>query len=277
MRLAQSGDIVMLVSDEDRQRYTRTLEPGETLNTHRGKLWHDNLIGQPLGSTVCTHLGFCYYLLTPTTDELIRSVRRESQIIFPKDAGYIVLKLGIQPGVQVVEAGTGSGGLTLALAAIVGDTGHVYSYDVREKMQAIAATNLRRAGLSHRVSFKHGNAALGFEEEDVDAVFLDMLTPWDALDAARAALRGSGVLGCLVPTINQLEDLVTTLDSHAGYGFVEVEELILRAYKPVPARIRPEDHIVGHTGYLVFARAVIRPAEPAQSVPPDSSVGETTE
>lgn len=260
MRRAQAGDVILLVNERDRKWFIRTLEPGRTLQTHRGVLAYDDLIGQPLGAKVRTHLGFTFYLFTPTTDELVRNVRRESQIVFPKDAGYIIMKLGIKPGSRVVEAGTGSGGLCLTLATMVGDEGHVFSYDVREKMQRIARGNVERAGLSDRVTFKHRDVAEGFDETDVDAVFLDMLKPWGFLDQAYAALRGSGMLGCLVPTANQLVEMLEALGSHPGFGFVEAEELILRSYKTVPARVRPDERMVGHTGYLIFARAVVQQA-----------------
>lgn len=261
MRRAQAGDVVLLVSERDRRRFIRTLEPGRTLQTHRGTLAHDDLIGQPFGSRVMTHLGFSYYLFAPTTDELIRNIRRQSQIIFPKDSGYIIMKLGVKPGSRVIEAGTGSGGLCLALATIIGDQGHVYSYDNRRDMQRLARSNIEAAGLSQRVTFHHRDVTEGFEERDVEAVFLDLLTPWDVLDQAHAALRGSGMLGCLVPTANQLTDMLRALNHHPGFGFVEAEELILREYKVVPARVRPDDRMIGHTGYLIFARSVLAPMD----------------
>ncbi len=273
MRLAQAGDVVLLVSQKDRKGYIRRLQPGAQLHTQRGHLSHDDLIGQPIGATVFTHLGFPFYLLRPTTDDLVRYLRRESQIIFPKDAGYIIMKLGIQPGSQVIEAGTGSGGLTLALATIVGDDGHVYSYDVREDMQTLAKRNLKQAGLGHRVALKCRDAAQGFDETEVDAVFLDMLIPWEALPAARNALRGGGVIGCLVPTVNQLMSMVAALEAHPGFAFVEAEELILRGYKTIPARIRPEDMMIGHTGYLIFGRAVLPPTTGIQEKPTTHDVG----
>jgi tRNA (adenine57-N1/adenine58-N1)-methyltransferase len=186
-----------------------------------------------------------------------------------------MMKLGIAPGSRVIEAGTGSGGLCLALATAVGDDGHVYSYDIRTDMQVLAKRNLERTGLNNRVTLKRRDAQEGFDEEDVDAVFLDLLIPHVILNQARAALRGGGVLGCLVPTANQVIDLLNVFATHREFAFVEVEELILRSYKPVAARFRPEDHIIGHTGYLVFARAVMRssgadpqPPPEAEDVPP---------
>lgn len=256
MRRTEAGDRVLLIG-QDHKRFIRKLIPGEKLETHRGILLHDDLIDQPLGSVVRTHLDHRFYLLSPTTDDLVCGLPRQSQIIFPKDAGYIALKLGIQPGVRVVEAGTGSGGLCLALATLVGNEGHVYSYDVREGMQKLAERNLERAGLEPRVTFRVRDISEGFDESDVEALFLDVLTPWDYLDQAHAALRGSGMLGSLVPTVNQLIQLVDALDRHPGFVEVEAEELILRPYKTLPVRVRPEDRIIGHTGYLVFARAII--------------------
>lgn len=256
MQLAQVGDTVLLVNERDRRRFVRKLESGKSLETHRGRIKHDDLIGQPLGSEVKTHMGFRYYLLSPTTDDLITNLIRKTQIIFPKDAGYIIMKLGIQPGTRVVEAGTGSGGLCVAFATIVGEQGHVYSYEMREQMQEIARQNLRRARLSERVTLKVRDIREGFDEQDMDAVFLDMLAPHEVLGQARAALRGSGLLGCIVPTANQVIDLLKMFYASPDYGFIEVEEIMLRSYKPITARLRPDDQMIGHTGYLVFARAV---------------------
>ena len=263
MRRTAAGDRVLLIG-KDHKRFIRELVPGEKLETHRGILAYDDLIGQPLGAAVRTHLGHYFYLLAPTTDDLVRGLPRQSQIIFPKDAGYIVLKLGIQPGVTVVEAGTGSGGLCLALATLVGDEGRVVSYDVREEMQRLAQRNLSRVGLESRVTFKLRDIVEGFDEVDADALFLDVLTPWNYLNQAYKALRGSGVLGGLVPTVNQLIQFVEALHAHPGFVEIEAEELILRPYKTLPVRVRPEDRIIGHTGYLIFARTIIPGEEPLE-------------
>jgi tRNA (adenine57-N1/adenine58-N1)-methyltransferase len=258
---AQAGDVVLLLS-KDRKAFIRTLQAGGQLQTHRGVLYHDDLIGKPLGATVRTHLGYPFYLLCPSTDDLVRDLPRKSQIIFPKDSGYIMMKLGVRPGALVIEAGTGSGGLCLALATLVGDAGRVVSYDMREDLQRVAIRNMERAGLATRVTFKLRDIAEGFDESDADALFLDVLTPWEYLDQARRALAGGGILGSIVPTVNQLSELLGGLDAHPGFAFVEAEELLLRPYKTLPSRVRPEDRIVGHTGFLVFARAVIPPDQP---------------
>ncbi len=260
---AEAGDLILLIG-KDRKQFIRRLEPGGKLQTHQGEILYDDLIGLPYGSEIQTHMGRSLFLLSPTTHDLVLDLERRSQIMFPKDLGYAVLKLGVQPGAVVGEAGTGSGGLTLTLATLVGAEGHVFSYDKRADMQKLARANLRKAGLDARVTLKQRDIAQGFDETDLDAFFLDVLSPWDYLDAARAALRGGGMLGCLVPTINQVETLVRAL--YDGPWFmVELEEILLRDYKVVPQRIRPQDRMVAHTGYLLFARAVTRrSAEPIE-------------
>src|SRR5262245_36545543 len=153
MAHAKAGDIVQLVG-RDKKYFVVRLEPGARLETHRGVLEHINLIGSELGTEVRTHLGHPYLLLEPSTDDLIRDIKRSSQIIFPKDIGFILMKLAIRPGLTVVEAGSGSGGLTTVLAQMVGPTGRVVSYEIRDDMQKRARKNIDWLGLSAQVTFK---------------------------------------------------------------------------------------------------------------------------
>lgn len=268
----QYGDIALLIG-KDRRTFLRTITQGQRLECHLGYIEYDALVGQPYGAQVPTHLGHKLFVLQPNTDDIIRHLQREGQIIFPKDLGYIALKLGIQPGAHVLEAGTGSGALLLTLAMLVGDEGHVYSYERRAKMQERALNNLRRMGWLHRATLHQRDIERGFDERDLNAVFLDVREPWTYLAQAREALRGGGFFGAIVPTINQ----VTTLTEHlyAGPWFMlEIEEILLRTYKTIPARIRPDEQMVGHTGYLVFARAVDREPAPlpgSEQAPDDES------
>ena len=194
--------------------------------------------------------------MRPSTDDLVRNLKRTTQIVYPKDAGYILMKMRIVPGCRLVEAGTGSGGLALVFAQAVSPTGRIYSYEVRPEMQNLARRNLTRLGLAEFVEFKQRDIADGFDEQDVDALFLDVPAPWDYLDQAHAALASGGFFGCILPTTNQVSRLIGALEV-AHYGLIEVEELLLRQYKAVPARLRPRDRMVAHTGYLVFARALL--------------------
>ncbi len=255
-RLASYGDTVLLAG-KDRRQFVRTLTPGAEFTSHLGRILHDDVVGKPYGSPIKTHLGSLFYLLPPQIPDLIAHARHETAIIQAKDLGYIALKLGIRPGVRVIEAGTGSGALTLTLASLVGDTGHVYSYERKAGMIDVAMRNLKRADLMDRVTFIIRDISEGFEGNGVDALFLDVPTPWDYLAQARAALSDGAVFGALVPTINQLIQLVEALFVGAWF-LIEVEELLLRKYKLTETRIRPDDEMVGHTGYLIFARAVRR-------------------
>ncbi len=255
---AQEGDIVLLLGKDQREFMFR-LQSGAELHTHRGIIRHDEVIGHRWGETLTTHIGYPYLLLQPSLDQLIRGIRRNTQIVYPKEIGYILIKMNIGPGVRVIEAGTGSGGLTLALARMVGPEGAVYTYEARPAMQALARRNLERLGLADNVHFHLRDIAGGFEEEEVDALFLDVREPWHYLDVVHRALRSGGFFGALLPTTNQVSELLAALEQ-APFGFVEVEELLLRAYKPVPQRLRPQDRMVGHTGYLLFARALAAPS-----------------
>jgi tRNA (adenine57-N1/adenine58-N1)-methyltransferase len=220
---------------------------------------HDDLIGLEWGARTRTHLGVPLLLLRPSTDDLVRNLKRSTQIVYPKDAGYILLKMSIGPGCRVIEAGTGSGGLTLVLAQAVHPHGCVISYDSRRDRQQLARRNLQQLGLAEIVSFKERDIAEGFDERGVDALFLDLPNPWDYLGQAHVALTGGGFLGSILPTANQVISLTAALDN-ADFGLVEVEELLLRPYKTASARLRPEDRMTPHTGYLVFGRKLI-PAE----------------
>jgi len=251
--LAQPGDLVLLVS-EDEKRYLVRLKSGSVWHSNRGRLPHDALIGQPFGQTVQTLIGRPLLMLEPTTYDLISLLKRVTQIIFPKDVAHIVMRLNLFPGRSVVEAGTGSGGLTLALARAVMPGGHVYSYEMKPETFTLAGRNLDSLGLLPYVTLRQRDVtAAGFDERDVDACFLDLREPWTVLPAAVAALKTGGIFGSLVPTTNQIETMLRALQTH-GFSDITVEELLLRSYKPVPDRLRPADRMIGHTGYLIFAR-----------------------
>jgi tRNA (adenine57-N1/adenine58-N1)-methyltransferase len=253
--LTQEGDLVQLIGRDHKYRLVR-LHTGAELHTHRGLLKHDDMIGKPWGARVDSHIGRPFYLLPPSLHDLLRDTKRSSQIIFPKDIGYILLKLSITPGSTVIEAGTGSGAFTTALATAVGPQGRVISYDQRADMQALARRNLEQLGLEARVEFRLRDIAQGFEETDVPALFLDVPVPHEYIGQVRAALRPGGFFGSIVPTTNQVSLLLSALERHE-FEFVEVSELSLRYYKPVPERLRPTDRMVAHTGYLIFARPVL--------------------
>jgi tRNA (adenine57-N1/adenine58-N1)-methyltransferase len=252
---AQDGDLAQLVGLKHKH-YIITLVSGGVLHTHRGILQHDDLIGKPWGSQVYSHIGSPFFLFQPALGDLLRSLPRNTQILYPKEIGFILVNMGIGPGSRVLEAGTGSGSLTSALAYSVGTTGHVTTYESRQEMQNVARKNLDRLGLTDRVTFKLGNIENGFEETGVDALFLDVPNPYDYISQVRAALKLGGFFGSILPTTNQVSNLIRELRRNT-FAFIEVLEIIMRFYKPEPDRLRPTDRMIAHTGFLIFARPVL--------------------
>jgi tRNA (adenine57-N1/adenine58-N1)-methyltransferase catalytic subunit len=252
--VAREGDLVQLMGQRHKSHFI-CLKSTAVFQTHRGELQHDEMIGKPWGSRLSSHTGNTFFLMRPSFAELITEIKRNTQIIYPKDIGYIVMVMGIGPGVHVLEAGTGSGALTAAFAYLVGDSGKVTSYEKREQMQNLARNNLTRLGLLDRVDLKLGDVSDGFEERDVDAVFLDLPNPYDYLAQVKTTLKLGGFLGLILPTANQVSKTLEALRVH-DFAFPEVCEIMLRFYKPDWERLRPTDRMVAHTGYLVFGRSV---------------------
>ncbi|MFH2101748.1 MAG: tRNA (adenine-N1)-methyltransferase [Chloroflexota bacterium] len=251
---AQAGDLAQLVGLRHKH-FIITLVTGGDLHTHRGILKHDDLIGLPWGSQVFSHQGSPFFLLQPSLADILTDLPRNTQIMYPKDIGFILTNMSVGPGQRVMEAGTGSGSMTIALAYAVGPEGQVISYERRPEFQRLAHKNLSRLGLEGRVDFKLGDAADGFVEKDVDAFFLDLPNPWDYIAQVRSALKPGGFFCSLLPTFNQVEILLYAL-RRQRFAFIEVCEILLRYYKPEPKRLRPTDRMVAHTGFLIFGRRI---------------------
>ena len=258
--IARDGDLVQLLGKRHKSHIIR-LQAGTVFQTHRGVLQHDDIIGKPWGSRLYSHNGSPFFLMRPGLSDLLKQTKRNTQIMYPKDIGYIVMVMGIGPGVRVLEAGTGSGALTTALAYLVGDSGKVISYERREQMQNLARKNLANLDLLDRVELKSGDILDGFEERDMDAIFLDIPNPYDYIPQVKASLKLGGFFGTILPTTNQVGGMLAALHMN-DFAFIEVCEVLLRFYKPDYERLRPTDRMVAHTGYLVFARSVMeRPDE----------------
>ncbi|WP_462325188.1 tRNA (adenine-N1)-methyltransferase [Desulfoplanes sp.] len=250
--MLQAGQLVMLVSPKGK-RYFRVLDPEGVLHTHDGKLALGDVLELGFGAHVETHLGRPYSILLPTLYDLIKGIKRHTQIMYPKDIGYALLRLGVGPGKRIIEAGSGSGGMTTALAWSVGREGKVFSYDRREEFSELCRNNLQWAGLAERVEWCSRDIAEGFEQTGADGLFLDVRTPWEYLEQAAAAMGPGAPIGFLLPTTNQVQDLLMALEK-APFGDVEVLEVLLRKYKVNGERFRPDDRMVAHTGFLIFAR-----------------------
>ena len=255
MKTIAEGDDVILYLDRERTYQVR-VKVGEQFHTHKGFVLMEEIIGKPFGSTITSSLGISFYALKPLIRDRVLKTDRRTQVLYPKDIGYILYQIGIGNGSTVVEAGTGSGALTMSLANVVKPDGRVYSYEIDERSKKIAAGNIDRAGLSPYVEIKLRDITDGIEERGVEAVVLDLATPWLVVDHAWKALTGSGIFLSFSPTIEQVMKTVYAVESKP---FIEVEtvELILRRITVAENKTRPETLMIGHSGYLTTARKII--------------------
>jgi len=250
----KEGDYVVLYIEAGKKHLVKVTR-GREFHTHRGYIKLSDLIGKKYGDYVISNVGSKFYLLKPTPEDYVMKVERVTQIIYPKDIGLIILRSGVGPGSIVVEAGTGSGALTGALAYYVRPHGRVYSYEIRKEFLERARRNLEKLGLINYVVLKHKDITKGIDERYVDAVILDLATPWLVVGHAHEALKGGGAFVSFSPTIDQV---IRTVEELRKYPFVDitVSEIFLRNYKVKRGETRPETFMVGHTGYVVFARKV---------------------
>ncbi|MCY0874254.1 MAG: tRNA (adenine-N1)-methyltransferase [Acidianus infernus] len=251
----QEGDPVTIWIDNKRA-FLIKVKKGKRLDTDKGYILHDQLIGKEYGEIIKISKGEAY-LLKPTPMDIYTTLPRPSQVIYPKDASYIIYASGIQPGDTVVEAGTGSGFLTITLAYFLGPNGKVISYDVREDMQNKAKQNALMLNLLDRIEFKIKDIRQGIDEKEVSAVILDMPDPWNVVSKAYEALKPSGSLIVFVPTVNQIEKTVLQMRNE-GFIDIHAEELILREYQVKENAVRPKNIGVMHTGYLIRGRKYIK-------------------
>jgi len=213
------------------------------------------VLGKQYGTSVKSSLNYNFWILKPTTYDFVMTVERPTQIIYPKDAGIILMKLGLGSGSIVAEAGTGSGALTIAMANAVRPNGHVYSYEIRPEFVKIATRSLKKAGVLDYVTIRDSDAKLGFKEKDVDAFMIDLADPWKIVSKAYKALKGGAPLASFSPTFNQIEKTVQAL-KRTGFLDVQTIECLLREIRVEKGKTRPVTFMVGHTGYMTFAKKV---------------------
>ena len=248
----KEGNYVLLYLGR-RKTYLVKAEKGKTFHTHRGFIKFDDLIGKEYGSTVSSNLRTEFTVLKPLLRDYIMKSVRKTQIIYPKDIALIVMFSGIGPGSRIVEAGTGTGALTTALAHYVKPDGRVYSYEMREEFIKNAEKNLKRADFKDFVELKNKDVTVGIDESDVDAVILDLAIPWVVVPHAYTALRPCGTVVSFSPTIDQV---VKTVEALKENNFVDIEtsECLLRRMQTERGKTRPQTLMTGHTGYITFAR-----------------------
>jgi tRNA (adenine57-N1/adenine58-N1)-methyltransferase len=244
------------------------VQANQTFHTHKGYIKFDEIIGKEYGSAIASSLGAQFTILKPNLTDYIMKSARNTQILYPKDAALIVMFSGIGPGSKVVEAGTGTGALTTALAHYVKPTGKIYSYDIRPESQKTAEKNLKRSGHLEFVELKLKDVVQGIDECDADAVILDLAVPWLVVPHAYEALKPSGTIVSFSPTIDQVVKTTETLREH---NFVNIEtfECIMRGMQIERGKTRPQTLMTGHTGYITHARKITKP--------PVAAAAETTE
>ncbi len=253
-RTLKYGDIICLVSEDGKKWFVK-LEP-KNFSTHKGVIDLSQIEGKKPGGFVYTNKNHRLYYLIPSFEEiLLHYVRRSTQIIYPKDAGYLILKLGIKEGMKILEAGTGSGAMTLLLAHYVGETGKIYTYEERKEFSAKAEKLLEDFGLKKRVCFFVKNIEEGIEEKDFDAAVIDLKEPEKYLSQIIDCLVEGGSFGIVVPTTNQVSAVIRLCENLPVLN-LEVCEILFRKYKINPDRIRPFDIMVGHTAYLITGKKI---------------------
>ena len=252
----REDDYVLLYLDQ-RKTYLVKVERGKTFHTHKGFVEFDNLIGKEYGSKFLSSLGVEFIALKPLLRDYVMKSVRKTQITYPKDIALIVIFSGISAGSRVVEAGTGTGALTTALAHYVKPDGKVYSYEVREEFLKTAEKNLNRAGLIDLVELKNKDVTAGMDEREIDAVILDLATPWLVVPHACPVLKPCGTLLSFSPTIDQV---VKTVEALKENSFVDIEtvECLLRGMQIARGKTRPHTLMTGHTGYITFARKTMK-------------------
>jgi tRNA (adenine57-N1/adenine58-N1)-methyltransferase len=266
----QDGEQVLLV-DQRGKRHIVFLRKSETFHSDRGWISHDAIIGRPEGTLVRSSLGLRHLALRPTLAEYVLEMPRGAQVIYPKDLAMILFWADIYPGCRVLEAGMGSGALTLALLRAVGPEGRVITYEQREEFARRALANIHtRMGEVTNLVVRFTPIEDGVrDEEPVDRVLLDLPEPWTLVDAVAAVLRPGGIFLSYLPTIIQSHQLVEALRRCPAFSLIETFETLFRPWNIDGQSVRPFHRMVAHTGFITVARRIV-PADrgPAPAMEP---------
>ncbi len=265
MTTFQVNDVVQLTDTKGRM-YRIVLKHGDEFHTHRGHIKHDQVIGMPDGSVITSSNNNKYLAFKPLLLDQVLSMKRGAAVIYPKDSATILVEADIFPGAIVVEAGAGSGGLSLFLLRAVGDRGRLISCEVREDFAKIARNNIEsiygREPKNWQLNTTDFNTAVSnLETGSVDRVVLDMLAPWDCLHQANRILKPGGVLAIYVATTTQLSRTVETLRLLGTWAEPRSQETLVRLWHVEGLSVRPEHRMSGHTGFIVTARRLAHGAE----------------
>ena len=268
MAKIQEGSYVLLFHTP-RKKWLAKVTLEKKLHTHLGIIDISATIGLEYGTAVRTTEGKLIFLIEPTLHDFIMKSERRTQIVYPKDLGYIAARTGLKNGSKVLEIGTGSGALATFMAGIVKPEGHIYSYDVNPDFMQIARRNLEKAGMIEYVTMNQHDPHQGVDVREADVAVVDLGDPWTVVDQVHESLKGSGAFVAICPTMNQIEKTATELKK-SGYVDVDCVELLIRTMEAREGMTRPSMRMIGHTTYLVFARKVEKQNQ-ANHVPEESA------
>ena len=284
-RALKTGEKIQLTDPKGRM-HTIVLAPGELFHTHKGLLEHDDIIGRSEGIVVTNTGGIDFQIFRPRYEDFVLSMPRGAAVVYPKDSGLIVTLGDIFPGARVVEAGVGSGALSMALLRAVGPTGEVHSFELREEFAHIAAGNIadffdsRPDNWSVTIGDLAEELPQAFEAGTVDRVVLDMLTPWNTLEAVSTALAPGGAVIGYVATVPQLSRFVEALRASECFAEPESMEAMIRGWHVDGLAVRPDHRMIAHTGFLVMARRMapgVAPLEKKKRPQSSSAASEDVE
>ena len=259
----KAGDRVQL-TDEKGKLYSFFLQPGNQWHSHKGWINHDDLIGAAEGIIVKTNSGTSYQAFRPLLNDYVLSMDRGATIIYPKDSAIIVGFADIFPGAKVLEAGAGSGALSISLLRAIGETGALTSYEERDDFFSIAEANVRNyfGKIPANWKLRSGRVETGKFAGEFDRMVLDMLAPWDVLETAAQALKAGGVLCCYVATTTQLSRTAEAIKESGHFSEPESFETLLRNWHHEGLAVRPAHNMNAHTGFLLFTRRIQEGTKP---------------
>ena len=258
----------MLLIDSRDRRYLVTLATGREFHSHLGGVPHEAIIGSPEGSHVRTSQGSKLVVFRPTLADFVLKMKRGAQVVYPKDIGLILVYADVFPGATVLEAGAGSGSLTLALARAVGEHGAVISYEIRDDHRDQAVENLETwyssgGGKPENVEIRLGDVFEGVPETGIDRMILDLPEPWRAVGTASESLAPGGIMCAYLPTVPQVSQTVEAMRA-GGFGLVGTFEGLVRTWNVDGQSVRPDHRMVAHTGFIVTGRK-LAPRDDAES------------
>lgn len=265
MKIKQNSYVLFFYNHS--KKWLVKISKKEQFHTHIGVIKHSDAIGKEFGQRLVTNKDKYVYLLEPTIHDFIMKMQHGTQIVYPKDLGYIAARTGLKSGQTVVEIGTGSGSLTTFVASIVKPKGHVYTFDVDENFMKIAEKNIKKAGMEKYVTMKNQDlkTTKKMPITEVDLVLVDLGDPWVVVPQARKMLKGSGAIMAICPTMNQLEKLTMSLVENE-FTDIESTEHILRTIEAREGKTRHSFQGIGHTTYLCFARKAFFEKKPKKKI-----------